>query len=240
MNAQSRLLETNLRQLNIPYRIIGGKSFFDRREVKDLLAYANCLLNTDDDVSLLRIINTPARGISAGHGGRARPEFSARQKCSVFAALRRAGVSRDADQARVQAIDAFRGVARPLRDAPQQPLSDHAAILRELIAGDGYLDDLRRTCKTPEEALSRENNLVEIAEVVRGIPRRSTEGLRGFLDEMSCARSARGRATTREGHGRDAHHAARGEGAGISARLSDRARGRAAAARPLEGRRHGG
>jgi superfamily I DNA/RNA helicase len=64
MNAQSRLIETNLRQLKIPYRIIGGKSFFDRREVKDLLAYASVLLKTDDDVSLLRIINTPARGIS--------------------------------------------------------------------------------------------------------------------------------------------------------------------------------
>ena len=50
MNAQSRLLETHLRELHIPYRIIGGKSFFDRREVKDLLAYASCILNTDDDV----------------------------------------------------------------------------------------------------------------------------------------------------------------------------------------------
>src|SRR5687767_7352061 len=51
MNAQSRLVEENLRRLRVPYRIIGGKSFFDRREVKDVLAYASCLLNVDDDVA---------------------------------------------------------------------------------------------------------------------------------------------------------------------------------------------
>ena len=65
MNAQSRLLEENLRRLHIPYRIVGGKSFFDRREMKDLLAYMSVLVNPDDDSSLLRIINTPARGMSA-------------------------------------------------------------------------------------------------------------------------------------------------------------------------------
>src|SRR5207302_2801625 len=49
MNAQSRLLEENLRRLQIPYRIVGGKSFFDRREVKDLLAYMAALVNPNDD-----------------------------------------------------------------------------------------------------------------------------------------------------------------------------------------------
>ncbi len=65
MNAQSRILEENLRRLHIPYRIVGGKSFFDRREVKDLLAYMSVLVNPGDDANLLRIINTPARGLSA-------------------------------------------------------------------------------------------------------------------------------------------------------------------------------
>ena len=61
------------RSCNIPYRVIGGKSFFDAREIKDLLAYASVLLNADDDVSLLRIINTP--------GARHRPDrwWSARR-----------------------------------------------------------------------------------------------------------------------------------------------------------------
>src|SRR5581483_2278631 len=80
MNAQSRLIEENLRRLHIPYRLVGGKSFFDRREIKDVLAYATCLLNADDDVSLLRIINTPARGIGPAVVERAL-EHSVHAKC---------------------------------------------------------------------------------------------------------------------------------------------------------------
>ena len=58
-NAQSRLLEEGLRERGIPYRVVGGQSFFDRREVKDVIAYLRLLLNPADDVSLLRIVNAP-------------------------------------------------------------------------------------------------------------------------------------------------------------------------------------
>ena len=66
MNAQSRLFEEKLRRARIPYRIVGGHSFFDRREGIDVLAYLTALMNRDDDISLLRILNTPARGIGVG------------------------------------------------------------------------------------------------------------------------------------------------------------------------------
>lgn len=184
MNAQSRLIETNLRQLNIPYRIIGGKSFFDRREVKDLLAYANCLVNTDDDVSLLRIINTPARGISSTTVENA-TEFSAKNKCSVFDALRNEEFRSTLMKRTVESIDRFTELLDGFETKLNTPLSDHAAVLRELIKDTGYMEDLRRTCKTPEEALSRETNLVEMIKSFEVYQGRSTEGLRGFLDEMS-------------------------------------------------------
>ena len=65
-NAQSRVLEDALRRENLAYRIIGGVRFYERKEVKDALAYLKLLLNPHDDVSLRRVINTPARGIGKG------------------------------------------------------------------------------------------------------------------------------------------------------------------------------
>ncbi|MGE0790013.1 MAG: ATP-dependent helicase [Sandaracinaceae bacterium] len=62
-HAQSRVFEEQLRKNNVPYRIVGGMRFYDRAEIKDMLAYLRLLSNPDDDVSVLRVINTPSRGI---------------------------------------------------------------------------------------------------------------------------------------------------------------------------------
>ena len=183
MNAQSRLLETNLRQLKIPYRVIGGKSFFDRREVKELLAYAQCLVNTDDDVSLLRIINTPARGISAPTIERA-TEMSAKMRCGVFAALQTREFRATLTTRATESVEAFVGLMDRFETKLNTPLANQPEVLRELLKEVGYLEDLRRTCKTPEEALSRETNVGEMLRSFDQFESKSTEGLRGFLDQI--------------------------------------------------------
>ncbi|MCL4131176.1 UNVERIFIED_CONTAM: hypothetical protein GTU68_026949 [Idotea baltica] len=82
-NTQSRIFEETLRKKDVPYKLIGGQSFFERREVKDLLGYLSLLLNHEDDISLLRVINNPSRGIGNGVIALAM-DFSMERECSIF------------------------------------------------------------------------------------------------------------------------------------------------------------
>jgi superfamily I DNA/RNA helicase len=183
MNSQSRILEENLRRLQVPYRIVGGKSFFDRREVKDLIAYMSVLVNPDDDANLLRIINTPARGISAATVETAL-QWSVRQKCSLFAALQSAELRAGFSSRTAGSIAAFVELVGDYETKICAPLSDPAAVMSALLKGIDYSSELRRSCKTPEEADARENNVHDMLRDLSEFTKRSDNGLRGFLDEI--------------------------------------------------------
>ncbi len=185
MNAQARLIEENLRRLHIPYRLVGGKSFFDRREIRDVLAYATCLVNPDDDVSLLRIINTPARGISATTTERALA-LSVDNKCSLFRALQSEEFLGSVTTRTRESIGEFTALLDRYETRVHTPLADHAETMAALLEETGYLADLKRTCRTPDEALSRETNVRDMIEDLRRFQERSRDdGLQGFLDEVS-------------------------------------------------------
>ena len=85
-NAQSRSFEESLRKLNVPYRIYGGLSFYQRKEVKDLLAYFRLTVNPNDDESFKRIVNYPARGIGKTSMDKL-IAFAAEQEISLWQAL---------------------------------------------------------------------------------------------------------------------------------------------------------
>ena len=183
MNAQSRLLETHLRELHIPYRVVGGKSFFDAREIKDLLAYASVLLNADDDVSLLRIINTPARGIGPSVVERAL-ELSIHKRCSLFAALRDDAFRAEITTRAATALDKFTAFLDTWETKLNTPLSDQAKVLRDFLKETGYLEDLKRSCKTQEEGLKRENKVTEMIRWFDDDAAAKGKSLRDFLDDM--------------------------------------------------------
>ncbi|MEO5719993.1 MAG: UvrD-helicase domain-containing protein [Chthoniobacterales bacterium] len=183
MNAQSRVLEENLRRLHIPYRLVGGKSFFDRREVKDLLAYMSVLVNPGDDASLLRIINTPARGISAATIDRAL-QWSVQTRCSLWEALQSPALRADFSQRTVTSIQAFVDLADEYETKLLEPLCDIPGIVTKLIEEVGYPAELRRSCKSAEEAEARSSNLQDMVRDLSHFIGRSTKGLRGFLDEI--------------------------------------------------------
>jgi DNA helicase-2/ATP-dependent DNA helicase PcrA len=188
MNAQSRLLEENLRRLQIPYRLVGGKSFFDRREVKDVLAYFSVLVNPEDDSNLLRIINTPARGISAGTIERA-TEWSARNKCGVWDALRADEFLRELPARTVGKIAEFVALIDGYETRLNEPLTDHHAVAGELLKEVGYLEDLKRTCKTADDIMKREENVRQLMLDLATFQGRSVAGLQGFLDEVMLDKS---------------------------------------------------
>ena len=140
-NEQPRLFETELRRAQIPYVLIGGMSFFDRKEVRDLLAYLRVLVTPQDEPSLLRIINTPPRGIGPQAVQAVLTEAVGRG-CPVWEVLptadRLAGVS----PAAAESIQAFvRLVHQYQRRVAKSPL---AASVQDLIQEIGYEADIRR------------------------------------------------------------------------------------------------
>ncbi len=183
MNAQSRLLEENLRRLQIPYRIVGGKSFFDRREVKDLLAYMTALVNPKDDASILRIINTPARGISAATVESVLTS-SVQRRSSLWEALRSPELLQDFSARTSGSVNAFVELIGSYQNRLAAPTADPARLMAELFDEIGYSADLRRHCKSADEAMAREGNVQDVLRDLTQFGARSTKGLRGFLDEI--------------------------------------------------------
>ena len=187
MNAQSRLLEENLRRMRIPYRLVGGKSFFDRREIKDVLATMTCLVNPDDDISLLRIINTPPRGIGATTVQLALDQSSVANK-SLFETLTSSDFAVEISRKTAASIREFGDELASTRIHLLTPGADVCGIVSRFINDSGYMDDLKRSCKTPEEALNRESGVKEILNALAEHQNRKRGDIRDFLDELSLNR----------------------------------------------------
>ncbi|HEY8903147.1 MAG TPA: UvrD-helicase domain-containing protein, partial [Chthoniobacterales bacterium] len=176
MNAQSRFFEENLRRLRIPYRVVGGKSFYDRREIKDIMAYMAALLNPQDDAALLRIINTPPRGIGATTVEIAL-ERSNEHNCSLHAELTSPEFLSYVTKRAAESIRTFTDTLDATRIRISIPGADTAQIITELLVECGYFDDLKRSCKTVEEGDKREINVRELLASLSEHQKRSRKGL---------------------------------------------------------------
>jgi len=200
-NAQSRVLEDALRRENLAYRIVGGVRFYERKEVKDALAYLKLLLNPHDDVSLRRVINTPARGIGKGvldavEGMRKdrirNPEFRIQHSdepgsSSLWSAMQNGLEERRFPARATASLGAFRDLMLSLAEvARQEPGS---VTLAKALDQTGYLQDLRE--ERSEEAQGRIENLAELVSAAREYEGRETEpSLAGFVDRLSLLSEA--------------------------------------------------
>jgi superfamily I DNA/RNA helicase len=161
----------------VRYHLIGGQSFFDRREIKDFLAYLKAFINPHDDISLLRIANTPARGLSDVTMERLLGA-SHERSCSVFAAMKNPLVTtsfqaktRESIEALVAFIERTR---EPLHLTPYaaRPLQAWAEGFLEETA---YYTDLKRSEKAPEVAENRIRNLRELIATMDAEPAEAAE-----------------------------------------------------------------
>ncbi len=197
-NAQSRLIEDMLTQVRIPYIIIGGVKFYARQEIKDILAYIRIILNSDDEVSLKRVINVPPRGIGPTTVAKA-VERARRDGVSLFRALERmthAGetVLGAAAKNKVQQFLAMLEGLKSRRDT-----QDPEATLADILNFSGYKEYLEsRSSET--ENVDRLENLDQLVWAVREFMERDSQGgLERFLEQVSLAAES---GPPEDGHGR--------------------------------------
>ena len=182
-NAQTRVFEEGLRKNKIPYRIIGGRSFFDRREIKDIMAYLAVLVNPDDDINLLRIINTPPRGLSDNVVENA-TIASQERKESVYKTLNSGAYQSTLSKRAQGAIGAFREFIEKWQGFLAGGFPTHADLAQEMVKEIAYLPWLKRSCKDEEEATQRENGMGELYESIRNRPVRTEPELIDFLGSV--------------------------------------------------------
>ena len=186
-NAQSRVLEDVLISRGIPYTMIGGIKFYERREIKDMLAYLTVLFNPDDNYSLKRIINVPKRGV----GKTSMEKFEAEahhRNCSMVDLLPMVDQVEGLQPKAIKAISSFYVVLKSLQElAPKLPVNELVPIIWEKT---GYLDELK--ADDPSDNEGRLDNLEELVSVARQFHLENSPddegyggGLGEFLSQMS-------------------------------------------------------
>lgn len=178
MNAQSRAVEENFLRNAIPHRVVGGMRFFDRKEIKDIIAYMRLGFNVKDDISFKRVINEPKRGI--GKTAVERMEQIARsQNKSLFEVVEQ-----------VELYDELSRYHKTLRDFAtlihdfQVELSDIEAYAKIVIHGSGYLDMLN--AENTVESRTRAENVKELLTMVKEYKESEEDvSVSGFLENMA-------------------------------------------------------
>nr|MBO2469192.1 DNA helicase PcrA [Bacillota bacterium] len=179
-NAQSRALEEALMKAGIPYRVVGGIKFYERKEIKDLIAYLRLVANPDDDISLQRIVNVPKRGIGAVTLEKL-AVFAAEQGLSLFRAMQRAEEAGVSGKTAARLADFVQLIENLAAMAEYLSVTE---LTEELLDRTGYREALKQE-GTPE-ALGRLENIAEFLTVTKDFEASSEDkSLVAFLTELA-------------------------------------------------------
>lgn len=183
-NVQSRAFEEQLRYENIPYVLIGGQQFFDRKEVKDAIAYLRVLVNPRDEVNLLRILNYPKRGIGETSADRL-IRHSAELNRPLWEVLADAAGVNDLGDKTTEAVTGFVTLLERYRKSFART-RDLAHTARELFAEIKLEDEIYRGTDDPVKARRRADNVEEVVNAMASYQEREEKPtLAGFLDKVS-------------------------------------------------------
>ncbi|MBQ1689602.1 MAG: UvrD-helicase domain-containing protein [Lachnospiraceae bacterium] len=182
-NAQSRILEEKLVQRNIPYKLVGGVNFYQRKEIKDVLSYLRTINNGCDDISVKRIINVPKRGIGLTTIDRLF-DFALNQEISFYEACKRAeqipGIGRGASK-----VSPFVSMIEILKGKLSNPTYSLTDLFDEVLEATGYVEDLE--AEDTDEARGRIENIDELRNKLVAFEDNAEEepSLNAFLEEVS-------------------------------------------------------
>jgi DNA helicase-2/ATP-dependent DNA helicase PcrA len=180
---QFRPFEAELRAHGLPYVVVGGMSFFDRKEVRDIVAYLKLAVNARDETALLRVINTPSRGVGKASLDRVLA-FATDEGISAGEAFERAAEIADLPPAAVEGYRKLRDAlaASGLAEAGQDLVSRLGRLLETI----GYRDEVRRLYPDPLVREARWAGVMEVLNFAENHVRRSAEpSLTGFLEELA-------------------------------------------------------
>ncbi len=183
-NGQSRIFEEQLRYENIPYVLIGGQQFFDRKEVKDALAYLKVMANIQDEVNLLRILNYPKRGIGATSAERI-IHTSVAQGVSLWQVLQHPENIEELSEKAKTAIHEFVALMRRYQRRLRQA-DNMVGAVQDLFREIKLEEELYRQADDPQKARRRVENLHEVINAVSSyVEREGPSTLEGFLEKVS-------------------------------------------------------
>ncbi|MEJ7425037.1 DNA helicase PcrA [Staphylococcus warneri] len=181
-NAQSRVLEETFMKSNIPYTMVGGQKFYDRKEIKDLLSYLRVIANSNDDISLQRIINVPKRGVGPSSVEKIQT-YAVQNNISMFDALGEVdfiGLSKKVTQECIAFYEMIQNLIK------EQEFLEISEIVEEVLVKSGYRDMLDR--EQTLESRSRLENLDEFMSVPKDYEENTPfeeQSLINFLTDLS-------------------------------------------------------
>jgi len=167
VNAMSRVLEEAFIRNKLPYQVVRGVEFYRRKEIRDLLAYLKILVNPDDEIALLRIINTPARGIGKVTIDRIRA-YAARNNISLFKAMKKSEQNESLPKATKAKLAVFVNMLEhfkrdPARREPKDIAGEVAPLAERVFDESGLAQSLRAAGPEGQNALENVNELINAA-----------------------------------------------------------------------------